>query len=113
MDDLALAASIARLTEFRANWNRKGRISDHSGLTADDIDRILARLHETMGSAPVKHMQLSDWMEPEPVTKQWFNDADALSDADVSGEHGALQDGVDDDRKQALSDEIEKRGLHT
>ena len=41
---LDLATAIAHLKEFRATWNPGDVIDEESGLTADDLDCILARL---------------------------------------------------------------------
>jgi hypothetical protein len=105
-----LDAAVTRLTKFRQSWNPDDQICGECGLTAEDLDRVLARLAETAGASPVREMRLSDHDATDPAP-QWFERADRLSDTDVVGEHGAMQDGVHDHRKDALAGEIERRGL--
>ena len=53
MDD-ALNTAIARLADFRASWSPGDQICEDSGLTADDLDLILAQLSWPEGDAPVR-----------------------------------------------------------
>ena len=42
--DRILNAAIARLADFRSGWNAEDMIDEESGLSARDVDMILATL---------------------------------------------------------------------
>jgi hypothetical protein len=59
-DNAALVLSVSRLNAFRQSWNAGDVICDECGLTADDLDRILARLEEVRQVAGFREMSLSE-----------------------------------------------------
>jgi hypothetical protein len=98
-----LAAALGRLEAFRASFSAVELVDQASNLSTGDLDIILARLGR--GN--------KDFVDAEATSAQGLLSSehpDRLSDSHLAGTHRAMQDGVDDGRKTALGDELERRG---
>lgn len=97
-----LASALGRLQAFRTSFSAGELVDPASNLSSDDLDLILARLFSSTGQQ----------IDLESTYVQGLNFSDhptRLSDSHLAGTHYAMQDGVDDDRKAALGDEMERR----
>lgn len=51
--------ALARLVRFRQSWNDGDVIDEESGLTADDLDAVIARAQEMRRMVSIPYIDLS------------------------------------------------------